>query len=49
MAKNNPGDILTCDWNPVIGCERYSAGCAVLVSGRDLSLAAAAREYSRRN
>jgi len=27
MAKNNPGDILTCDWNPVIGCERYSAGC----------------------
>lgn len=28
MAKKNPGDILTCDWNPVIGCERYSAGCA---------------------
>jgi len=28
MAKNNAGDILTCDWNPVIGCERYSAGCA---------------------
>ena len=28
MAKNNPGDILTCDWNPVIGCEKYSAGCA---------------------
>ena len=27
MAKNNPGDILTCDWNPVIGCERYSIGC----------------------
>ncbi len=28
MAKNNPGDILTCDWNPVIGCEKYSIGCA---------------------
>lgn len=27
MAKGNPGDILTCDWNPVIGCERYSEGC----------------------
>jgi len=27
MAKNNRGDILTCDWNPVIGCEKYSAGC----------------------
>ena len=27
MAKNNPGDILTCDWNPVVGCQRYSAGC----------------------
>lgn len=27
MAKNNPGDILTCDWNPVVGCKRYSAGC----------------------
>lgn len=27
MAKNNQGDILTCDWNPVIGCERYSAAC----------------------
>jgi hypothetical protein len=25
MAKNNPGDILTGDWNPVIGCEKYSA------------------------
>lgn len=28
MAENNPGDILTCDWNPFVGCERYSAGCA---------------------
>ncbi len=28
MAKKNPGDILSCDWNPVIGCERYSSGCA---------------------
>lgn len=27
MAKNNSGDILTCDWNPVVGCQRYSAGC----------------------
>jgi len=27
MAKNNPGDVLTCDWNPVIGCRRYSEGC----------------------
>ncbi|OYW38271.1 MAG: hypothetical protein B7Z35_07820 [Hydrogenophilales bacterium 12-61-10] len=27
MAKNNPGDILTSDWNPVVGCLRYSAGC----------------------
>ncbi|MDA8411259.1 MAG: DUF5131 family protein [Treponema sp.] len=27
MAKKNAGDILTSDWNPVIGCERYSAGC----------------------
>ncbi len=27
MAKNNPGDVLTGDWNPVIGCERYSVGC----------------------
>lgn len=27
MAKDNPGDILTSDWNPVVGCERYSAGC----------------------
>lgn len=28
MAKKNPGDILTCDWNPVIGCRRYSEACA---------------------
>jgi len=27
MAKHNPGDILSGDWNPVIGCSRYSAGC----------------------
>jgi len=27
MAKKNPGDILTSDWNPVVGCQRYSAGC----------------------
>lgn len=27
MAKQNPCDILTGDWNPVIGCRRYSAGC----------------------
>jgi protein gp37 len=27
MAKHNPGDILTCDWNPIIGCQRYSAAC----------------------
>jgi protein gp37 len=27
MAKNNPGDVLTCNWNPVIGCRRYSEGC----------------------
>lgn len=27
MAKNNPGDILTCDWNPIIGCEKFSPGC----------------------
>lgn len=27
MAKNNPGDLLTSDWNPVIGCEKYSTGC----------------------
>ena len=28
MAENNPGDILTCDWNPFVGCERTSPGCA---------------------
>ena len=28
MAQKNPGDILTCDWNPFVGCERLSAGCA---------------------
>ena len=27
MAKKNPGDILTSDWNPIIGCQRYSRGC----------------------
>lgn len=27
MAKSNPGDILTCDWNPVIGCYPCSTGC----------------------
>ncbi|MBP7095423.1 MAG: DUF5131 family protein [Spirochaetia bacterium] len=27
MAKKNPGDVLSGDWNPVIGCERCSAGC----------------------
>ena len=27
MAKNNPGDLLSQDWNPVVGCQRYSAGC----------------------
>ena len=27
MAKHNPGDILTGDWNPVVGCARYSPGC----------------------
>ena len=27
MAKNNPGDILTCDWNPVVGCNKFSPGC----------------------
>lgn len=26
MGKGE-GDILTGDWNPIIGCERYSAGC----------------------
>ena len=27
MAKKNAGDILTGDWNPIIGCQRYSRGC----------------------
>lgn len=27
MAKHNPCDILTGDFNPLVGCERYSAGC----------------------
>lgn len=27
MAKNNPGDILTGDWNPLLGCEKTSIGC----------------------
>ena len=27
MAKKNPGDILTCDWNPIIGCQKCSPGC----------------------
>lgn len=27
MAKHKPCDILTSDWNPVVGCQRYSAGC----------------------
>lgn len=27
MAKKNEGDILTGDWNPIIGCERYSTAC----------------------
>jgi len=27
MAKNNACDVLTGDWNPIIGCQRYSAGC----------------------
>lgn len=27
MAKNNAGDVLTGDWNPIVGCVRYSAGC----------------------
>jgi len=28
MAKHNPGDVLNCDWNPVISCQRYPTGCA---------------------
>lgn len=27
MAKKNAGDILTSDWNPVVGCQRLSTGC----------------------
>lgn len=27
MAKQDSGDILTSDWNPVVGCQHYSAGC----------------------
>jgi protein gp37 len=27
MAENNAGDILTTDWNPLVGCQRYSPGC----------------------
>jgi protein gp37 len=27
MAASVDGDVLTGDWNPLIGCERYSAGC----------------------
>lgn len=27
MAKKNPGDVLTGDWNPVVGCEKCSPGC----------------------
>ena len=27
MAKDNECDILTSDWNPVVGCQRYSPGC----------------------
>ena len=27
MAKKNEGDILTGDWNPIIGCERFSTAC----------------------
>ncbi len=27
MARHNPGDILTGDWNPIIDCKRYSAAC----------------------
>lgn len=27
MAAKNPGDVLTGDWNPVIGCQRCSPGC----------------------
>lgn len=27
MAENSPSDILTSDWNPIVGCQRYSPGC----------------------
>jgi len=27
MAKHCPGDILTCDWNPMVGCQRHTGGC----------------------
>jgi protein gp37 len=27
MAKKNPGDVLTGDWNPIIGCQKCSPGC----------------------
>jgi len=27
MAKKNPGDVLTGDWNPIIGCAKCSPGC----------------------
>jgi protein gp37 len=27
MAANVAGDVLTGDWNPLIGCEKYSVGC----------------------
>jgi protein gp37 len=28
MAESSPGDVLTGDWNPFVGCVRYSPGCA---------------------
>jgi protein gp37 len=27
MAAKNESDILTSDWNPIVGCQRLSAGC----------------------
>jgi protein gp37 len=27
MAEHSSSDILTSDWNPIIGCQRYSPGC----------------------
>ena len=27
MAKKNLGDVLTGDWNPIIGCAKCSPGC----------------------